>query len=147
MYVPVYLYAADGTFLGHGIKKEGAPKLQTANFWTDEQRSEFDAQLDRLNDQTNILAHWPHYSDPDVQRLLVDPTWEPVANEPVEVVDEANSIFVWYREPDEDNGDFGEMNEDASIIVTKTVMAPPPVLVQARVKKAQEIVARRRMGS
>jgi hypothetical protein len=140
----VYVYNNDGAFLGYGIKNSASQKLHTMNLWTEDQIDNLEDQLQRLNERTGILAHWPMLGDPEVQVLLNDPTWEPVANEPVEIVDEDKSTFVWIRKPDLANGDVGEMNEDASDIVFKTVMEPPPVLVQARIKKAQEIVATRR---
>lgn len=147
MYNAVLIYTDEDNpkFVGYAIQKT-PEKLQSINVYTENQLPQLRLQLDRLNDQNNVLAHWPHYTDPDVQRLVGNPAWEPVKDEPVEVVDEENSIFIWDREPDLANGDVGQMDEDASTIVTKYIMAPPPVLVQARVKKAQEIVARERMG-
>jgi hypothetical protein len=146
MYVPVMIYSYDGDFIGWTIKNDQVEKLQTTNMWTDEQLSEMADQIARLNNKTGILAYWPDTRDPEVQALINDPNWEPVADEPVEVVDEENSVFIWIRRPNLEEGDVGEMDEDASTLVYKYVMAPPPVLVQARWKKAQEIVARKRAG-
>jgi hypothetical protein len=148
-YQTVLIYDANANFLGYTIlrpRKEDQPfKLQTTNVWTDEQVNDLSHQLERLNDQRGILAHWPSYSDPEVMELVGNPDWEPVADEPIEVVDEENSTFVWIQEPSEEEP-LGQLDEPASNIVTKYVYGPPPVLVQARIKKAQEIVARRRMG-
>lgn len=148
MYKSVLIYSDEDTpqFVGYAILKT-PEKLQSINIYTDAQLPQLQLQLNRLNDQTSVLAHWPHYSDPDVRKLVDDPSWEPVADEPIEVVDEENSIFIWNREPDLANGDVGQMDEEASYIVIKEVMAQPPVLVQARVKKAQEIIARERMNN
>jgi len=145
MYVPVMIYSEDAQFLGWTIKLAGAEKLQTTNVWNDNDYSKMEEQIERLNNKTGIMAHWPHYNDPEVQALLGDPAWEPVADEPVEVVDEENSIFVWRRRPTEEDP-LGDRDEPASTLVYKYVMMPPPVLVQARVKKAQETVARKRAG-
>lgn len=143
------IYTVEGDepiFLGYTIKNSEAPKLQTTNLWSDAEEAQLDEQIERLNHKVGILAYWPDPRDPEVRQYTDDPNWEPVAPEPVEVVDEENSIFIWNRLPNLDEGDVGQMDEDASTLVYKYVMLPPQVLLQARVKKAQEIVARRRAG-
>jgi hypothetical protein len=127
MYEKVMIYTVEGDepiFLGYTIKNSEAPKLQTTNLWSDAEEAQLDEQIERLNHKVGILAYWPDPRDPEVRQYTDDPNWEPVAPEP----------------------DVGQMNEDASTLVYKYVMLPPQVLLQARVKKAQEIVARRRAG-
>jgi len=143
----VYVYNGDGKFLGVSIYQPGAQKLQTANLWTDseEDRKDFAAQLERLNANVDIRAYWPDVRDPEVQVLLEDETFVPLTLSPAQIVDDEKSVIVWDEEPSDENP-FGRMNEDLSIIVEKTVMAPSPVEVQARVKKACEVVARERAG-
>lgn len=143
----VYVYNGDGKFLGVSIYQPGAQKLQTANLWTDSEEDQKDLadQLQRLNANVDIRAYWPDVRDPEVQVLLNDPEWEPLALSPSPVMDEENSVIVWDVEPSDENP-YGRMNEELSVIVEKTVMVPSPVEVQARVKKACEVVARERAG-
>jgi hypothetical protein len=146
MFEQVYVYAGDGSFIGSTIKRQDAKKLNTMNLWTEDEDEDLRAQLQRLNDSIAIQAHWPSLNDPEVLDLLNNPAWEPVPLAPVEMVDEDNSTFVWIRRPNMEAGDIGELDEDSSVILLKTVMMPPPALVQARMRKAQEVVARKRMG-
>jgi hypothetical protein len=141
----VYVYDADGTFLGLSIYKPGAQKLHTANLWqnTPEDTADLARQLERLNDDVDVRAFWPDVRDEDVQALLNDPEFEKLKLSPVEVVDEDKSVFVWIEEPSDENP-YGKADPELSVIVYKNEMAPAPVDVQARVKKACEVVARRR---
>jgi hypothetical protein len=141
----VYVYDADGTFLGLSIYKPGAQKLHTANLWQNnpEDTADLARQLERLNDDVDVRAFWPDVRDEDVQALLNDPEFEKLKLSPVEVVDEDKSVFVWIEEPSDENP-YGKADPELSVIVYKNEMAPAPVDVQARVKKACEVVARRR---
>lgn len=141
----VYVYDADGEFLGLSIYKPGAQKLHTANLWqnTPEDTADLARQLERLNDDVDVRAFWPDVRDPEVQELLDDPEFEKLKLSPVEVVDEDKSVFVWIEEPSDENP-YGKADPELSVIVYKNEMAPAPVDVQARVKKACEVVARRR---
>jgi hypothetical protein len=143
----VFVYNGDGQFLGTSIYQPGSQKLKTANLWTDSEEDQRDLaeQLQRLNANVDIRAYWPDVRDPEVQVLLEDEQWEPLSLSPAQVVDDEKSVIVWDEEPSDDNP-FGRMNEELSVIVEKTVMAPSPVEVQARVKKACEVVARERAG-
>jgi hypothetical protein len=145
-YEAVSVYDLDGNFLGYSIKNEAADKLHNNNLWAEADVADLQAQLHRLNDQTAVLAYWPDIRDPEVEALLNDENFEPLVLSPVEVVDEDNSIFIWIREPTEDDP-FGQMDRDASVLVYKNVMAPAPTDVHRRNKKAQEIVARKRSGA
>jgi hypothetical protein len=144
-YEAVGVYNLDGEFLGYSVKNQAVDKLHNNNLWTEspEDVADLKAQLARLNDQTAVLAYWPDVRDPEVQALLDDANFEPLTLSPVEVVDEENSIHVWLEEPSDENP-YGRIDQDASTIVYKDVMAPAPTDVARRWKKAQEIVARRR---
>src|SRR4051812_13297870 len=142
-YEAVSVYNLDGDFLGYSIKNQAVDKLHNNNLWAESDVDDLKAQLVRLNDETAILAYWPDIRDPEVEALLNDPNFEPLTLSAVEVVDEDNSVFVWITEPT-DEDPFGEMDRDASVLVYKNIMAPAPVDVHRRNKKAQEIVARKR---
>lgn len=137
-YVPILVYDNEANFLGYGIKDTNKNKLHTANLWGQDETAELREQIERLNDQTSVLANWPSMNDPEVMKLIGDPTWEPVEDEPAQVVDEEASTIV--------ENELGEIDHRKSNIVTKTVMVPSPVGVAARIKKAQEIVARSRFA-
>ena len=139
----VQVHDLEGKFLGFAILKEGTDRLHSTNVWAEADADDLRAQLDRLNDQRAVLAFWPDVRDPEVQELVGNPDWEPLALSPVEIVDEEKSVYVWIEEPSEENP-FGRADPDLSVVVHKTVMAPAPTDVQQRVKKACEIVARKR---
>jgi hypothetical protein len=146
-YQAVSIYTLDGAFLGYGLKQDGVDKLHNNNLWTDsaEDVEDLKAQLGRLNDAVDIRAYWPDVRDEEVQAILNDPEFEPLKLSAVEVVDEENSLFIWIEEPSDTSP--GQMDPDASIIAYKFVDAPAPTDVQARIKKACEIVARRRAAN
>jgi hypothetical protein len=148
-YSAVSIYDLDGNFLGYSIKQTGVDKLLNNNLWSErpEDVEDLKAQLARLNDAVDIRAYWPDVRDPEVQELVNNPDWEPLVLSPVEVMDEENSIQIWEQEPNLETGEPGILDRDASIIVFKNVMAPAPAHVQARIKKACEIVARRRANA
>jgi hypothetical protein len=141
----VFVYDSESNFLGFSILKEGAQKLHTANLWQDtpEEVKDLKLQLDRLNDDYDVRNYWPDVREPEVQALLNDPTFEPLKLHPVEVVDDEKSVYVWIEEPNDENP-YGKADPELSVIVYKNEYAPAPVEVQARVKKACEIVARNR---
>lgn len=145
-YSAVGVYDLDGQFLGYSIREDGVPRLHTANLWTEDAGdiTDLQAQLGRLNDAIDIRAYWPNVRDPEVEALLDDPEFQPLAMSAVEVVDEDNSIRVWIEEPDFDQGTPGILDVDNSHIAYKFVDAPAPADVKLRVKNACEIVARRR---
>jgi hypothetical protein len=142
-YQAVTIYDANATFLGYAIKQDGVDKLHNTNLWTQNDIEDLKKQLHRLNDQTSVLQFWPDVRDPEVKAITDDPNFEPLKLSPVEVIDEENSVYVWIEEPSEENP-FGEMDRELSHIAYKHEMAPAPTDVQARIKKACEIVARRR---
>jgi hypothetical protein len=142
-YSAVQIHDLDGRFLGFGIRQDGSLKLHSANLWAEEDADDLRLQLSRLNDQRAVLAYWPDVRDPEVKALTDDPTWEPLVLSPIEVIDEEKSIFVWIEEPNDENP-FGRMDPDRSVLVHKFDHAPAPTDVQQRIKKACEIVARKR---
>ena len=146
-YKAVSIYTLEGEFLGYGLKQDGVDKLHNNNLWTEspEDVTDLKAQLGRLNDAVDIRAYWPDVRDPEVTALTDDPEFEPLTYSKVEVVDEENSLFIWIEEPTDESP--GQMDPDASIIAYKWVDAPAPTDVQARIKKACEIVARRRAAN
>lgn len=147
-YEAVSVYDLDGEFLGYAVKSSGVDKLHNNNLWTESPEDIIDLkdQLARLNDATSIRDFWPDVRDPEVTALTDDPEWEPLTYSAVEVEDLENSVLIWEEEPDDEAGTPGILDRDASIIATKFVDAPAPAHVQARIKKACEIVARRRAG-
>lgn len=145
--VAVYTLGDQAEFVGYAIQKNcedpRVHKLTSVNLWTDDETDDLRAQLARLNDQSEVLKFWPDYRDPEVLAILANPNFMPIQYEDADVVDEAKSIIVWLEEPRE-GLPYGRMDEDNSVIVTKTEKAPTPASQQARTKGAQEIVARRR---
>lgn len=151
MHFPLALYDLEGNFLAYTIGKvvkndndEDVLSLQTLKMWTQEESDDFTEQIDRLNDQGNVLAYWPDVRDPEVQAILADETWEPVDRIPTEVPDNEKSVFIYHEPPREEDGFPGSVDEENSIIVMKTIMVPSPADTLNRVKKACELVARRR---
>lgn len=151
MYAPLALYDLDGHFLAYTIAKTDSDgtllKLHTTNIWAQEDSGDLTAQLERLNDQGDILAFWPDVRDPEVQALLNDPTWEPAQLFPIEVPDENLCVYFYHDPPREEDGFPGTIDEENSIIVMKTVMAPSSAATMNRVKLACETIARRRKGT
>ena len=148
MYAPLALYDLNGNFLAYTIAKtdsDGALlKLHTTNIWAQEDSADLTDQLGRLNDQSDILAYWPDVRDPDVQALLDNPTWEPVQLFPLQVQDESICVYLYREPPREEDGFPGLIDEENSIIVMKTVMAPSSAATMNRVKLACETIARQR---
>lgn len=134
-----------GEFVAYTIYKDGPLKLASTNLWTDNETSDLQAQLDRLNDDVSVKMFWPQVQDPDVQTLLNDESFMPIEKYEEEVVDDEHSIYFYLEEPDPETGDPGIVDKQNSILVYKNVMVPKePTAVIQRIKKACEIVARRR---
>lgn len=144
-YQAVTVYDLDGNFLGYAIKQVGVDKLHNNNLWAEKDTPDLKEQLQRLNQAGDIRQFWPNVRDPEVQALINDENWEPLEKSPVEVTDEDNSVFIWIEEPTDESP--GIMDTENSIIATKIVYAPAPAHASARIKKACEVVARRRAGA
>lgn len=150
MHTPLALYDLEGEFLGWVIGKRaenGNWTLHNDRVWTEADQDDFSEQIARLNDQGNVLAYWPDARDPEVQALLADESWEPVDRIPTEVPDNEKSVFIYREPPREEDGFPGSVDEENSIIVMKTVMVPSPADTLARVKKACELIARKRANA
>lgn len=130
--------------MGYAIM--GAHKLQSTNVYSSDEGQELNDQINRLNEKADLSNHWPTPNDPEVQALLADESFEPIKYIETEVVDDATSIFVWKKDS-QTGEDTPELDEEASTLAYKTAMIPErPTDVMVRMKKACEIVARRRSG-
>lgn len=154
-YNAVAVMTLDGEFVGYAIKGDQAQKLQSTNLWFDGEEDKIGEQLGRLNQQIGINAHWPDPRDPDVVKILDDPTFMPIEMTDQEVVDEISSYLVWKKtaEVDEHGNETGrmvdseELDPDHSVLVYKTVKAPKnPSDLTYRMRAACEQVARQRAG-
>lgn len=137
----VAVYDLEGAFLGYSIKKQGAKKLHTMNLWedTDKDRADLAQQITTLCEAISINNFWPDVRDPDVQNLLDDPTFEPVPTTTQTVIDEDLSTLVFGSE--DPLTLIKPLLENESILVYKDIDVPSPAGVQARIRKACEIVA------
>lgn len=146
MYQALAVYDLDSEFIGYTIAKNtgGVIKLHTTNVWAYDDSDDLTAQLQRLNDQTDVKMFWPDVRDPEVQAILDEPTFEPVQKIPVEVPDDERSVYIYKEEPREEDGFPGVPDLALSTVVMKTVMVPSPADNMRRVKSACEIVARHR---
>ena len=153
-YVPVAIYDLQGQFRGYSILNHEANKLKTTNVWTEAEQQQLQTQLDRLNTDSTLKAHWPALNDPEVAALLNDRTWEPIETRIADVVDDEHSFYVFEQVPELDrfgnetgrmvNGD---IDRDASVLAFKKAEIPVrPIDAQIRTKKAQELIARKRAG-
>jgi hypothetical protein len=158
MFERVLIYTEDGTFLGSSIRRQGAIKLYTQNYWTEQEEPLFQQQLNDLNRNQAIRGVWPDARDPEVQQLLNDPNFYPVELHEIEVIDEDNSYLVWEQVPAVDdsgaalvplqlvNGE--NLDEKASVIVHKNILAPVrPSEVLERTQKACAAIAEKRSGA
>lgn len=148
MYKTVLVYDEEGNFLGRGIKKDGADRLQSINLYTDAEGDQLNEALGRLNESVQLHETWPDAHDPEVRNLLLKEDFFPVEMSEQEVIDEDNSYLVYKKatltagEPDEP-----ELDAEQSVVKYKKIMAPTrPSDVMERTKKAQEIIARQRAG-
>lgn len=137
----VVVYSLDGDFLGYTIRKHGAKKLHTMNLWgdTDEDKADLIGQITTLREAVNINNFWPDVRDIDVQGLLDDPEFEPVPMTTQTVIDENLSNLAFG--PEDPLTLVKPLLEEESDIVYKDIDVPSPVGIQARIRKACEIVA------
>jgi hypothetical protein len=137
----VVVYNLDGDFLGYTIKKQGAKKLHTMNLWEDsaEDKTDLLQQMRTLSAATDIRNFWPDVRDPEVQVLLDDPTFEPVETSVTAAIDEEASDLVFG--PEDPLTLVKPLLEEESHIVWKNIEVPSPAGIQARIRKACEVVA------
>ncbi len=162
-YRPVAIYdLATGDFVGHAIKKSDFPKFHSVNIYLEGEETKLNEQLARLNEDVDLRRFWPNPKDPEVLVILADENFMPIEYMQAEVVDDENSYYVWHTEQEVDaygNPIFDpatgqpsmiqsdKLDEEASVIVTKMANVPKnPAHLQLRIKKACEVIARRRAG-
>jgi hypothetical protein len=143
MYRHVAVFELDGTFIGYAVKEANNRTLQSTHLYGEEEGEDLAKRIAELNESQTVLAAWPDARDPDVQRLVNDPTFEPIEMANEEVVDEENSYIVYLK--DADGEDTFEIDQNASVLKYKVIEVPVrPSDVMARTKKACEFVARER---
>jgi hypothetical protein len=143
MYKHVAVFELDGQFLGYAVKEANNRTLQSTHLYAEEEGEDLAKRIAELNESQNVLAVWPDARDPDVQRLVNDPSFEPIEMTDEEVVDEDNSYIAYLK--DADGEDTFEIDAEASVLAYKTAKVPArPSDVMARTKKACEVVARQR---
>jgi hypothetical protein len=143
-YEQALVYDLQGNHRGSVIIKNiqgGSIKLQSLNLWTDAELLDLQEQLDRLNSELTIKAHWPRQDDPEVQALLQNPNWEPVEMVASEEVDLDQSYIVH-----KDDNPESDIDYEASVIVNRPVMVPSRTGASARIRLAMETVARQRVN-
>jgi hypothetical protein len=159
---PLALYTLQGQFIGYTIKDPAVSKLQTTNIYVEGEEAKLNARIAELNENGDLAAVWPHPQDPEVRQLLSDREFCPINYVDREVVDDDNSFYVWKQEPETDeHGNYvidimtgqpkmvqgSELDEQASVIRYKIASVPEkPTDEMFRIKKACEVVARKRAG-
>lgn len=144
MYKHVAVFTLEGDFLGYAIKEDTNRTLQSTHLYAETEGDDLSKRIDELNKSKQILKAWPDAHDPEVQALINDPTFEPIEIANEEVIDTENSYIVYFK--DADGGDTLDIDQEASVLVYKTIKVPVrPSDVLARTKTACETVARRRM--
>lgn len=149
-YTAVAIYDLEANFIGYTIK--GPNKLQTTNIYASGEEAALNEQLDRLNINQNLKAHWPEPNDPDVLALLENDEFYPPEYYDQEVIDEEASRIVWQYEAERDDDgnatgnlvSTGQIDDDQSQVVYKIVKVASPSSVLLRTKMACEAVARYR---
>lgn len=143
-YEQVLIYTPTGDFLGYGVRNKSLPKLHSQNIYTE---TEIANVLGRLNEDVDLRRNWPDARDPEVVAILSDPTFMPLQMVEEEMVDDANSHYVWLVQPDPLTGELGSLDRDASVIAWKKIMVPAePTAAVQRQRAAAEIVAHRRVN-
>lgn len=160
-YISVALYSLDGTFRGYAILRQDDRKLQSTNVWLEGEEGKLNDQLERLNQNVDIRAFWPNAKDPGVVAILADENFMPIEYKMAQVVDDDHSYYVWKQVEEVDvygNPTIGpdgrpvmvdseHIDEEASVLAYKMAKVPvAPAHEMLRIKKACEVVARRRAG-
>lgn len=143
MYRHVAVFELDGTFLGYAVKEANNRTLQSTHLYAEEEGEDLAKRIAELNESQTVLAAWPDARDPEVQKLVNDPSFEPIEMTDEEVIDEDHSYIVYLK--DAEGEDTFEIDQDASVLKYKVVKVPVrPSDAMARTKKACEVVARSR---
>lgn len=156
------LYNTDSQFVGYVIKDPSVDKLQSTNIYGEHEIDKLNLRLEELNENVDLQRYWPHPQDPEVQQLLANREFCPIKYVDREVVDDENSFYVWeqVQEVDEHGNPVFDLvtglpkmvqgeniDEQASVIRFKIASVPEkPTDEMFRIKKACEVVARRRAG-
>lgn len=158
----LFVYNADSQFVGYIIKDPQVEKLQSTNLYREDELDKLNARLADLNADVDLRRFWPNPKDPEVLQLLTNREFCPIKYVEREVVDDENSFYVWKLEQESDehgNPVFdlvtgqpkmvqgSELDEQASVIRYKIASVPEkPTDEMFRIKKACEVVARKRAG-
>lgn len=152
--------------IGYIVRKSGLYKLEGTNIYRADEFDEAEAHVEDMNDRAALRAYWPMPSDPDVEALLMDPAFDPVEYDEVDVIDIENSEIVHDAKPgarigtDPVSGDpiFGpreikyddtglpSINWMASSVVYKKEWQPKRTQNKSRIEVASERVARARLA-
>lgn len=76
-YEIVQVATLDGEVLGHAIWRRDTLKLEDTNIYKPGDDKIQDRVTD-LNEDFRLRPFWPDTRDPDVQKLINDPMWEPL---------------------------------------------------------------------
>jgi hypothetical protein len=151
---PVMLYSMDADFIGYTILGQNG-KLQSTNTYAAGEEDKLNARIAELNTEVDLNAYWPNPKDPEVLKLLDDPSFVPIEYVETDVIDDENSWYVWqqvaevdaYGNPTGEIVDSEHIDETASVIRYKRGRVPKrPTDHMWRIKSASEVVARRRAG-
>jgi hypothetical protein len=162
--------AAEDNTLGYAIRPlvgyaiRRGQKLEGTNIYTPGELAEAKRQVAFLNEAIMLKMFWPLPTEPEVQLLLNDPSFEPPEFDEIQVPDMENSTLVYDVKPgpqigadefnvpiygpDEvkyDETGLPQVNWMSSTIVYKTVREPRGTDLRKRVDMACEIVARARV--
>lgn len=147
----------EGRFLGYAINLIGTPKLRGTFLYRETTESEEGEEellredLERLNHGADMTHHWPDKDDPDFIALINDPDFMPIEYTEEEVIDdEALQALVDADEIEfEQDPVSGNINwkhpEDLPKVWAKVPL--DPAAPQARLHKAAETIALRRMAA
>jgi hypothetical protein len=137
VYEAVLIYNTLGGHQGYGIRRIGADRLHSVNYYDETGVTE---QLNALNNSEVVKENWPDLNDPEVRLLIDDPDWEPLRFHEEEVFDIDKSELV-------SDPLTGEVDWERSTLVKVRKMVPDSsVEVQQRTRKALETVAMARAG-
>lgn len=145
MYEALQIYDLEGEFVGWIVVKrlQGNLKIDGSNLYG---LDEFGEVVERVNQQNRaiaIKANWPEQNDPEVIKLLQDPSFEPSeAKYSSSVIDEANSDLITYMDAE----NYEQIDWEASNVVYKNIQLDSPVSSVQRIHRAQETIARKRAG-
>lgn len=132
---------ADGNLLGEVILIPGQTAIVGTHYYRPYEKEALRDRLQELDNEQAILQYWPSFDDPQVQRLLRDETFEPLEMEWVDApVTGPDGKLV--EAPDSDHDP--DRPWEAKLVTERKQVPKEPSAVTARIKTAQEMVARAR---